>query len=446
MSEARRLFSLSSVVVIALILGLFCSAWSMAQNVAGTKRRLARHRHASTAGLSNPAVNVSPGAWSQLGQLVPAAPGGYYQIGNSVAIDGDTVVVASSPTSNEINAAAYVFMKPATGWKNLHQVASLIVPKSAGDWTTVAIQGDTIVVGTDDESYGPGSAYVFVKPASGWTDMTPTATLSTTDSVTGDEFGVSVGVDSSTIVIGAEGVNSYTGAAYVYVKPASGWANMTQTAKLTASDGQVKDFMGESVSISGSTIVSGARQFSQDGKAYVYVEPSAGWSNMTQTAELSPSDGQPNGNFGISVSNSGNTILVGAQNAGSPTGAAYVYVKPASGWTNMTQTAELTAADGEVYFGATVTINGKTAVVGAPQRSRGQNREVGGAYVFSEPAGGWKNMAGTTVLTGSDARFFGGFGEALSLSGSTLVGGAEGGFSGFLFPPGSGMAFVFGLP
>jgi hypothetical protein len=112
----------------------------------------------------------------------------------------------------------------------------------------------------------------------------------------------------------------------------------------------------------------------------------------------------------------------------------------------MTQTAELTSADGPVFFGSTVVIYGKTAVVGAPLRSRGQNSEMGGAYVFSEPAGGWKNMASSTVLSGSDARYFGGFGYSLSVSGSTLVVGAEGGFSGFFGPPGSGMAFVFGLP
>lgn len=443
MSEARRLFSLSTIV---FLLGLFCSAGMVGQDLAGTARRLARHRQAATVGVSNPAVNVSPGAWSELGQLVPTAPGGNYLIGNSVGIDGDSAVLASSTTFDENNAGAYVFLKPASGWKNIHQAASLIVPKSAGDSSSVAIQGDTIVVGTSDETYGPGKAYVFVKPAGGWTDMTPTATLSTTDNATSNEFGVSVGIDGNTIVIGAEGVNSYTGAAYVYVKPDSGWTNMKQTAKLTASDGKADDFMGGAVAISGNTIVSGARQKSpQGGKAYVYVEPSAGWNNMTQTAELSPSDGQASGSFGISVSNSGNTILVGAQNAGSPTGAAYVYVKPASGWANMTQTAELTAADGEVYFGATVLINGGTAVVGAPLRSRGQNEEVGGAYVFSEPSGGWENMEGSTVLTGSDARYFGGSGYSLSLSGSSLLVGAEGGFSG-LSGPGAGMAFVFGLP
>jgi hypothetical protein len=350
----------------------------------------------------------------------------YFVVAYSVAIDGDTIVVGAFPTLTKDNGAAYVFTKPANGWSNLHSVASLNVPLSGGA-SSVAIQGDTIVVGVGNYTYGPGAAYVFERPAGGWKDMNPTATLSSTDSMTGDNFGGSVSFDGNTIVVGSTGADSATGAAYIYVEPAGGWSDMTETAKLTTSGAPSGSGFPETVSLSGNTIVCGAL-----GGAYVFVKPSTGWTDMTQTAKLSISGGGKT-LFG-SVSISGDTIL-----AGSVEGSAYIFVEPVTGWANMTQTATLTAGDGDPDFGGPVLLNGSTAVVGDSGRTVGPNFEEGGAYIFSEPKGGWKNMSSTTVLTASDARHFAWLGDAIGMSGTTLVLGAP----AFQF---NGTAFVFGLP
>ena len=90
------------------------------------------------------------------------------------------------------------------------------------------------------------------------------------------------------------------------MKPASGWVDGTQTAKLTASDVLMTDSFGESVSISRSTVAVGAPQFETGpGKAYVFVQPATGWADMTQTAELTASDAQTEFEVGFSVSVSG---------------------------------------------------------------------------------------------------------------------------------------------
>ncbi len=127
--------------------------------------------------------------------------------------------------------------------------------------TSVAISGDTVVVGAVYGPYGTGAAYVFREPSLGWADMFQTAELISSDRVEGDSFGESVAISGNTVVVGASGANGSNGAAYVFTEPASGWANMTETAKLTASDvypdqGSV---LGESVSIDGDTVVVGAR-------------------------------------------------------------------------------------------------------------------------------------------------------------------------------------------
>ena len=163
-----------------------------------------------------------------------------------------------------------------------------------------------------------------------------------------------------------------------------------QQAVLTASDGAVLSELGYSVAISGNTVVVGA---AGGHAAYVFTESGSGWANMTQVAKLTASDGNAyaGGQFGASVAISGNTIVVGAPGQGE--GAAYVFSEPASGWTNMTQTAELTASDGALNpptgiganFGDAVAISGNTVVVGAIRHGRRQQRTGRGLCLHGAP-------------------------------------------------------------
>jgi hypothetical protein len=128
------------------------------------------------------------------------------------------------------------------------------------------------------------------------------------------------------MVVGALGGDSSRGAAYVFVKPGAGWGTMTETARLTASDGAVGDQLGQSVGISGDTVVVGAwRDDSVRGSAYVFLKPGGGWGAMTETGKLTASDGADNDEFGRSVGISGDTVVVGAPGHDSNRGAAYVF-------------------------------------------------------------------------------------------------------------------------
>ena len=122
-----------------------------------------------------------------------------------------------------------------------------------------------------------------------------------------------------------------------------------QEAELTASDGG--GGLGASVAISGTTIVAGAPGHTVDGHAqqgavYVFTEPASGWADATQTAELTASDGAASDFLGVSVAVDGATVVAGAPGAASGKGAVYVFSEPAGGWSSGTQTATLTASDG----------------------------------------------------------------------------------------------------
>ena len=203
---------------------------------------------------------------------------------------------------------------------------------------------------------GQGAAYVFTESGSGWAHD-PDRQAHRIRWRGGDDFGYSVAISGNTMVVGAPYARSEQrgqGAAYVFTEPGSGWANLTQTAKLTASDGATGDHFGNSVSISGNTVVVGARcatvgSNSPGGGLRVH-EPGSGWANMTQTAKLTASDGAAATSsatrFRSAATRWWSERPTPRSAANIEQGAAYVFTEPGTGWTNMTQTAKLTASDG----------------------------------------------------------------------------------------------------
>ena len=208
---------------------------------------------------------------------------------------------------------------------------------------------------------------------------------------------------------------------------------LIQDAELTAADGGLEDDLGDSVAVSGSTIVVGAPQHTvnshnEAGAVYVFTKPASGeWENMTQTAELTANDAAENDALGVSVgvSASGSTIAAGASRHGGEAGAVYVFEKPSSGgWKNATQTAELTVAGGAGpdQLGHSVAVSGSTIVAGAP----GEMSYQGAVYVFTEPISGvWENSSTPAAeLTATDAGPADFLGGSVAVSGSTIVAGA----------------------
>jgi hypothetical protein len=370
------------------------------------------------------------------------------EFGGYVAIDGNTIVVGA-PYHLGRTGEAYVFVKSASGWKNMKQTAKLTASDGVrGDefGASVSISGNTVVIGapsaTVDGNSGQGSAYVFVEPSKGWTDITETAKITASDGFPDAVFGSSAAISTNTVVVGAPALSvSSPGSAYIFVEPSGGWTNTTQTAELTAANGNAGDDFGNAVSISGSTVIAGASEPNVGpGVAYIFVEPQTGWANMTETAELTASDGLFDDLFGFSVSIEGNTAVVGSTGE---SGGAYLYVKPANGWANMTQTAKLTAgADG---FGSSVSFDGQAVVVGAPETNPNHQ---GAAFIFVKPSGGWKNTSKPTLTI--SIPFTDGwdlFGGSVGISGKVgIVGASSAPTSPPCKPfctPGPGEAFVF---
>lgn len=210
-----------------------------------------------------------------------------------------------------------------------------------GFGASVAMSNDTIAVGTPSSwarHTAPGRTYVFVKPAGGWiNDMTETAKLTASDGVNYDMLGSSVSMNNDTIAVGApHHVRRYghgLGAAYVYVKPAGGWVNMTETAKLTVPHGRPRYLIGYSVAISDHRLVVGTPAYNfktwrfkgtSPGAIYLFSKPPDGWESASKAnAKLRASDGKPGDGLGGSVACETNPAAILASGGG----AVYVFEK-----------------------------------------------------------------------------------------------------------------------
>ncbi|SFR62537.1 FG-GAP repeat-containing protein [Halogeometricum rufum] len=213
------------------------------------------------------------GQWEQIAKLFPDDPASNDWFGFSGALSGATAAVGAPQKQNR-TGAAYVFER-RVGWG---QTAKL-TPDDALDpgdefGRAVAIDGNRVAVGAyrdDDEATDAGAVYLFERAGNDWEQA---AKLYADDAADGDEFGFSVAVAGNEVLVGAwraDDGGTDSGAVYRFRRRGQGWR---QVAKYTASDAAAGDYLGNSVTLQGDTVVAGAYGDDNDngnaGAAYVF--------------------------------------------------------------------------------------------------------------------------------------------------------------------------------
>ena len=254
--------------------------------------------------------------------------------------------------------------------------------------SSVAVRGNTAIVGAGRADNGAGAAYIFDVTTGGQLHK-----LQAADAHSNAWFGCSVAIDDDFAIVGAkshEHGGSTPGSAYVYDT-----ATGAQLLELVPSDAAVHDQFGISVGISGGIAIVGAHGDddlgSASGSVYLF-DVTTG----EQLAKLHAPDGRSGDRFGWSVALSGNIAVIGADgddDGGSYSGSAYVF-----DITTGEQLAKLTGSDPGMwrYFGFSVGINDGTVIVGAP----GNRGHFGAAYVFGEEQPPLE--IGVDIMPGSD--------------------------------------------
>jgi hypothetical protein len=386
-----------------------------------------------------------PLIWLEQQKLVASDGSASDALGTSVALSGDTAVVGApwdsfAPASGQ--GSAYVFVRGGVAWVEQQRLRASDAAEGSSFGISVALSADTMLVGAFQDDTGPndrqGSAYVFTRTGSTWTEAQK---LLASDGEAGSYFGGSVALAGDTALVGAPG-RSGGGAAYVFVRSGSTW---TPQQTLVASDVSAGDEFGGSVALGADTALVGAPRDqvgsnAAQGSAYVFVRVGSTW---TVQQKLTASDGAAGDTFG-SIVLSGDTALIGAPSRTVGTnltqGSVYVFVRMGSTWTEQ---QALAASDGasEEYLGRSLALSGDTALAGVAERDVGTNQRQGSAYVFSRSGSTWVEQQ---KLFASDGQADDNFGASVALSGAMALVGASNDGVGSNAAQGSAYVFTFG--
>jgi hypothetical protein len=412
--QARRRRRTAGAAVVALLAGLFLAPPMAAANAPPTQQ----------AKFTDPDGAASPG------------------FGYTTAVDGRTLVVGHVTSTLGSTGSAFVYARAGGIWTQRARLTSDTPSQTDSFGVSVAIDNETIVVGAKNDDEGApeaGAAYVFTRNGNTWTRQ---AKLIASDAVANARFGISVAIDGDTVVVGADTDSetfTYAGAAYVFTRNGNTW---TQQAKLVASDAATIDQFGGSVAIAADTVVVGATgddlspTAENAGAAYVYKREGDTW---VQQAKLVAADRAAFDYFGISVAIAHDTVVVGAildDDAAADAGSASVFVRGGDTWTQRTKLVASDAAAGD-RFGISVAIDGGTIVVGAYLDDLGAV-DAGSAYVITRQPKRWIERA---KLVASDGAAGDAFGISVAISGRTV---AVGAFHDDDRGADSGSAYVFG--
>lgn len=370
------------------------------------------------------------------------------KFGYSIEVDGDTAVIGA-PENDDYgynSGTAYIFVRDSSGtWTEQAKIYGNDTDRGNRFGESVGVDGDTIVIGSRMKLTAlgrSGVAYIFTRDQHGTWNQSDR--LLPSDGMTGDQFGSAVAIDGDTIIVGSQydterpGVYPPgSGSAYVFERDQAGaWI---EQAKLRASD--TDDLwlfkFGGSVDVDGDLAVVGADGFdSQAGAAYIFARDATG--NWAEQAKLLDPEAEPDALFGAAVCVDDETVLIGAPLKGDWSGAVYAFSRDGDGaWVSH---VKLTAADSAAddLFGGAIDLAGNTAVVGANGQDD-NGRRAGAVYGFRRSGENWSEFV---KLLASDGDWYDQLGDAVSISQGTLIAGAsrdeELGLS-------SGSAYVFGL-
>jgi protocatechuate 3,4-dioxygenase beta subunit len=308
----------------------------------------------------------------------------------ALAGDGDLVVAGEG-----WSGSARIFTHEVGGWELQQRLSPGTVSTGDADYgQSVAVSGETVAVGAFyDDGLGkrPGKVFVYTRSGDKWALQQVIAPAGAAYR----SFGRSVALSGDTLLVGAPYVTvdgrEEAGCAYVYARSGSAWS---RSARLTCRGAAGDDHFGATVALQGRTAVIGAPLRDTDvrvnsGQAFVFTGAGAGWS---QREVLSPASADEAPGYGESIALDGDTIAVGAPQAGG-SGAVCVYTGSAASWARQ---ARLTTSDAQMGWetGRSLALRGDELLVWARREPRSPDGHATGAgYIFRRSGGAWRQDA-----------------------------------------------------
>jgi len=310
----------------------------------------------------------SGASWTEQTSITIPSPAASDRAGyqpNSIALEGTTLAIGNVYNKESV----YVYTGSGSSW-TLQQVVSSTTGAQYNTFgKAIALSGDTLAVGADYSSMN-GRIYLFKRTGSAWAKE---------GEFTGsyeEYLGGSVDIDGDTSVAGATTTNNYKGAAYVYTRSGSTW---TQQQVVSATDAAIGDYFGMSVGISSNTLAVGAPyRVSGTGGVYIFTRSGSTW---TQQQRLAASDAVSNSGFGMHVKLEGDNLAVTATPTGRPY-KIYLFTRDGNTWVEQKKvTAPVSTTD---TFASSIALAPDSIVVGAATDDS-TSTDSGAAYIYGAP-------------------------------------------------------------
>ena len=363
-------------------------------------------------------------------KLVGTGAVGDSEQGVSVALssDGDTALVGGDEDNGGVGAV-WVFTRSGTTWTQ--QGSKLVGTDAVGDANqgssvALASDGNTALVGGDQDNGGVGAVWVFTRSGTTWTQQgSKLVGTGATGGYPGAGEGSSVALssDGNTALVGGPGDNGGAGAVWAFTRSGTTWTQ--QGSKLVGTGGG-GDF-GKSVALSddGDTALVGGPIGSAAGAAWVFTRSGTTWTQQGPMLVGSGAVGHAYQGTSVALSSDGNTALVGGQGDNLFVGATWVFTRSGATWTQQGSKLVGTGAGGTADQGYSVALSGdgSTALVGG-DGGISDTSVVGAAWVFTRSGATWTQQGSKLVGTGAVGHAYQGYSVALSGDGDTaLVGG-----------------------
>ena len=354
----------------------------------------------------------------------------------AVSNDGTTLVGMVMPGANTgtvivttaggTATSAGNFTVTATPYPSSQQGSKLVGTGSTGDvWqggsVSVSADGNTALVGGSADNSGMGAAWIYIRSGTAWTQQGNKLVGTGASGNAKQGYSVSLSADGNTAIVGGYGDNSSQGAAWVYTRSGGVW---TQQDKLVGTGNSGAAWQGFSVSLSadGNTaIVGGQGDSGSLGAAWIYIRSGTAWTQQGNKLVGTGASGTASQGYSVSLSADGNTAIVGGIGDNSQQGAAWVYTRSGGVWTQQGSKLVGTGNVGNAMQGISVALSadGNTALVGGYS----DNIYQGAAWVYTRTGGVWTQQ-NKLVGTGNSGAAMQGYSVALSADGNTaLVGG-----------------------
>ena len=383
----------------------------------------------SVASLSMPltAQGVPPDRWAQDRILRGETTNFGVDFGHAMGLSGDTLIVGArsdggSDLLGDATGSAFLFERNLGAIGGWGQRAKLTASDAqAGDrfGFSVALDGDTAVVGAPSAKAGEGAVYIFERNLGGSNNWGERKRLVASHPFN-DDFGAAVAISGDTIIVGAPRTNLgvLSGVVYVFERHLGGsdsWGERTQFPEGTSFA------FGRALALDGDTAVACSR-----GRAHVFERDLGGADNWAKRTTMVMS-GPLHENFCWSVALSGDHTVLGgieAPDHGHDAGIAYIFERNLGGADSWGQRARFSSSDPQAFdlFGWSVDIHDDVVVVGAIGMNGLGPFRPGSATVFERNLGGIDNWGERAELFPTDAMSIPSeFGAAVATDGATVI-------------------------